>query len=99
MIDADQCEYIRVLISKRKKFRIGTRGIAIECTPMMTYDKWLVTVNRAFMSVYCSGIGVCDDDPDGSVTLECYQGDARSYAVFFVLSEYMTVKEVCKDAA
>ena len=61
----DDCE-IRMLIEKRRPFIIGTRGICIKCYPLKDAlrDKpqcWIITIPRAFVSIYATDISILDD--------------------------------------
>lgn len=62
MIDGDE---IRMLIEKRRPFKIGTRGICIICSPIKDiYDRplgWTIMIPRAFVGIDATDISVLDD--------------------------------------
>lgn len=69
MIDGDE---LAALIRDKIPFRIGARGICIECYPHI-FNNWLIRINRAFVEIRAADISVLDDvdyfmltfDPDG----------------------------------
>ncbi len=70
MIDSYELEQ---LIRDKQAFRIGTRGICIECCPNFNNKIWVITIDRAFVELHVQDIAVLDDpdffmltfDPDG----------------------------------
>lgn len=70
MIDGDE---LAALIRDKVPFRIGTRGVCIECVPNVHTDIWVITIDRAFVELHVKDIAILDDpdffiliiDPDG----------------------------------
>lgn len=70
MIDGYELEQ---LIKDKQAFRIGARGICIECCPNIHNKIWVITIDRAFVELHVQDIAVLDDadyfmltfDPDG----------------------------------
>ena len=70
MIDSNE---LAALIRDKIPFRIGTRGICIECCPNIHSKIWVITIDRAFVELHVQDIAVLDDadffmlsfDPDG----------------------------------
>lgn len=70
MIDGDE---LTRLIKDKIPFRIGARGICIECCPNIHSKIWVITIDRAFVELHVQDIAVLDDpdffmltfDPDG----------------------------------
>ena len=95
MIDADE---LAALIRDKVPFRIGTRGICIECEPNVHTDIWVITIDRAFVELHVQDIAVLDDpdffmltfDPDGKGEYLSL-ADLRQYEKITVL--YQRVKQ------
>ena len=70
MIDADE---LAALIRDKIPFRIGARGICMECVPNIHTGVWVITIDRAFVELHVQDIAILDDpdffmltiDPDG----------------------------------
>lgn len=70
MIDGNE---LAELIMGQVPFRIGTRGICIECVPNIHSGIWVITIDRAFIELHVQDIAILDDadyfmltfDPDG----------------------------------
>ncbi len=61
MIDGDE---IRMMIEKRRPFKIGARGICIICSPLRDIDDrplWTIIIPRAFVSMCVNDISILDD--------------------------------------
>lgn len=58
MIDVDE---INKLIEDKRSFRIGGRGICIDCRFHFPSRTWVVDVPRASLEMHCESISVCDD--------------------------------------
>ena len=94
MIDGYELEQ---LIKDKQTFRIGTRGICIECCPNI-HSGWVITIDRAFVELHVQDIAVLDDadffmltfDPDGKGEYWSL-ADLREYDKITVL--YQRVKE------
>lgn len=86
MIDIDE---INKLIEDKRSFRIGGRGICIDCRFHFPSKTWVVDVPRAFLEMHCESISVCDDVE--FTVLECHNHDDRDCTGIFDLSEYTKV--------
>jgi len=58
MIDSDE---LNRYIESRKRFKIGTRGICINCIPHLHNAGWTVSIPRAFVYLDVCEINVLDD--------------------------------------
>ena len=94
MIDGDE---VAALIRDKIPFRIGARGICIECHPHI-FNNWVIRIDRAAVEIRAADIAVLDDadyfmltfDPDGKGEYWSL-ADLREYDKITVL--YQRVKE------
>ena len=83
MINSDS---ITLCIRERKPFRIGARGICIECHPHVFTKRWTVSVDRAFVYLDVDDINVLDDADSYDLCVSLDLG--KSYLSFADLTQY-----------
>ena len=86
MIDID---IINNLIERKAAFRIGGRGIGIDCRFHNPSKTWVVDVPRASLEMHCETITICDDVE--FTVLECHNHNDRDCTGIFDLKEYTKV--------
>ena len=69
MIDGDRLQKV---IDKGYDFRLGTRGICVNCYRRKTVGDWCILIPRAFTEIHADDLKVVDDEYFYS--LEVYRG-------------------------
>ena len=92
MIDGEKIQQIRDLIFEHRAFRIGGRGICIDCYP--EYENlrhyWRIEIPRAFVEMECSIIDI--ESNDYFVVMNFYRDiDSRTPCAVINLKTYSKI--------